>query len=101
MEQKFGKIIKLKGRVIINLWRILESELKLTNYSIENIVFHVLKIREAEFSRRKLLEWYKSNDCRKVVYSLLYYMKRTTYNLILLDELDFINRDVQFTKSIS
>jgi DNA polymerase zeta len=100
MEQKFGKIIKLKGRVIMNLWRILESELKFTNYSIENIVFHVLNIREPEFTKTKLLEWFKSNDSRKIVFSLQYFMKRTTYNLILLEELDFINRDVQFTKSI-
>lgn len=99
MEQKFGKVLKLKGRVIMNLWRILESEIKLTNYKIENLIFQVLKIREPEFTKKKLLEWYKSNDSRKVVYSLLYFMKRTTYNLILLEELDFINRDVQFTKS--
>jgi DNA polymerase elongation subunit (family B) len=99
LEQKFGKIVKLRGRVIINLWRVLECELKLINYKIENVVFNVLKVREAQFDKNLLLEMYKSGEIKKIIFVMNYYMKRANYNLMLLEELDLINRDVQFTKS--
>lgn len=34
--------INLTGRIVLNLWRIIRSELALTIYSFENVVFHVL-----------------------------------------------------------
>lgn len=100
LEQKFGKVIKLKGRIVINLWRILSSEEKLTDYTIENMIFHVLKIREPVFENDVLLKFYKTNNNNEIILCLDYYMKRCEYNLKLIDELDFITREAQFTRSI-
>lgn len=99
LEQKFGKIIKLKGRIIINLWRVLSHELKLIDYSLENVVFHVLKIREPRFNNQILQEFYNSNKSNYILFCLNYYMKRAKYNLQMIDELDLITREVQFTRS--
>lgn len=99
LEQKFGKVSKITGRILMNLWRLLEGELKLINYKLENVVFHFLKIREASFKQSFLLKLYESNEINKVLFILNYYMKRAKYNLILLDDLDIISRDAQFTKS--
>ncbi len=36
---------KLVGRHVLNFWRIMRSELSLTSYSFENVVFNVLRRR--------------------------------------------------------
>jgi hypothetical protein len=99
MEQKFGKKIKILGRVVISLCKLMEGELKLTNYKLENVVFHVLKIREPEIKHFFLYSMYTSGNLNQITYSLYYYAKRARYNLLLMETLDFINKDVQFTKS--
>jgi DNA polymerase zeta len=42
-NQKWGQAVKINGRVIINLWRIVASEINLTNYDFDNVCFHILK----------------------------------------------------------
>jgi len=49
----------VKGRVIINIWRQMRAELLLTNYSIENVSFHVLKKRLATLSSATLQGWWE------------------------------------------
>ncbi len=100
LEQKFGKIIKLKGRIIINLWRILSHELKLIDYSIENVVFSVLKIREPVIENEFLLKFVNSDKPNDIIFGLDYFMKRCEYNLKIIEELDLITREAQFTRSI-
>jgi hypothetical protein len=99
MEQKFGKKVRLIGRVVFSLCKLLEGELKLTNYKIENVLFHVLKLREPEFKPISVYKMYTSGCAKNILFSLYYYAKRSRYNLLLTEELDFINKDVQFTKS--
>ena len=41
---------KIKGRVIVNVWRYMRNELQLTNYELDHISFHVLKKRIAKFN---------------------------------------------------
>ena len=36
---------KVSGRHILNIWRICRSEINLTQYSFENVVFHLLHQR--------------------------------------------------------
>ena len=50
---------KIKGRVIINLWRYLRNELQLTNYEIDNVSYHVLKKRIPKFSFEVLSRWWR------------------------------------------
>ncbi len=48
-KRAFNTVYKAIGRVVLNLWRSAKNELKLTNYDLENVVFHMLKIREPVF----------------------------------------------------
>ena len=47
-----------KGRIVLNVWRLLRSELALTSYSFENTVFHVLHQRVPLFSPAQLAAWW-------------------------------------------
>jgi len=37
--------ISIPGRMVLNIWRLLRSEVKLNNYSYQNTVFHVIHRR--------------------------------------------------------
>ncbi len=37
----FNFVYKANGRVILNIWRLAKHEFRLTNYDLENIVFHL------------------------------------------------------------
>ncbi len=71
----------------------------MTHYQIENVVFKVLKIREPILSKEILFKYFKSNYMNENAYMFSYFMKRTEYNIQLIEELDLINRDAQFTQS--
>ena len=42
---------KVTGRHVLNLWRIMRSELDLTSYTLENVAFHLLHQRCVRISR--------------------------------------------------
>lgn len=58
-DQKWGQAVKLNGRIIINLWRLLSSEINLTNYDLDNVCFHILKKREPRFDYETLTLWWQ------------------------------------------
>lgn len=41
---------KVSGRHILNIWRICRSEINLTQYTFENVVFHFLHQRYVTFT---------------------------------------------------
>ena len=41
--QKYDQAETLRGRVILNLWRLMAQELQITNYDLDNVSFHILK----------------------------------------------------------
>lgn len=40
--------LDIKGRIVMNCWRMMRSEIKLDIYSFENVVYHVLHRRCAK-----------------------------------------------------
>lgn len=48
-DDEWGRLhasgIHITGRIVLNLWRLLRSELKLTSYSFESCVAAVLRLR--------------------------------------------------------
>ena len=98
LQMKYAKCIPIKGRIILNLWSVLESEIKLTDYSIENVIYNALQIRECQFEYRYLLSLYHSFSSSQCAFCLLYFAKRCKYNLMLINEYDLILRYSQFNK---
>lgn len=85
------------GRVIINIWRVARQELKLTNYGLEEIVFHYFGIREPVFHNWQLTQWFnKGGDGQQLVIS--YYIRRIFYLEKVLEELETIPRTAEATR---
>ena len=97
-RMKFGNLVKLKGRIIIDVWRKMSQEIKVNDYSFENVVFHALNIRESQIDYFTLKSMINSKKINSIIFVLNYYLKRTKYNLILLNKFDIINRCTQFVK---
>ncbi len=49
----------MKGRVLINLWRVWRSELKLTSYSLPSVAWHVLGTRLPVWPGHTLMRWWR------------------------------------------
>ncbi|XP_015276270.1 PREDICTED: DNA polymerase zeta catalytic subunit-like [Gekko japonicus] len=90
--------INIVGRVILNIWRIMRNEVTLTNYTFENVGFHVLHQRFPLFTSRNLSDWF---DNKSDIYRwkmVDYYISRVRGNLQLLDQLDLIGRTSEMAR---
>jgi DNA polymerase elongation subunit (family B) len=87
----------ISGRVLINVWRIAEFELKLKNYSLESVIFHLFKKREPVFSNWTLTQWWdESRESRSR--TLNYIRQRLIYTEEILNRLNTIPLTVEMTK---
>jgi DNA polymerase zeta len=90
-QQKWGQTVKLTGRVIINLWRLVSHEINLTNYDLDNVCFHILKKREPRFDFETLTRWWQRGQHSLVSNTLL----KKLHNLFsIIDTLNLIHRDI-------
>ena len=97
-QMKFGNLVKLKGRIIIDVWRKMSQEIKSNDYSLENVVYKALNIREPKLDYLTLKSMVLSKKINNIIFVLNYYTKRTQYNLLLLNKFDIVNRCTQFVK---
>ena len=51
-EKRTNSTLKVVGRHVLNVWRVMRKELTLNIYTFENVVFQVLQ-RRSNFSLRK------------------------------------------------
>ncbi|KAF2723681.1 hypothetical protein K431DRAFT_282779 [Polychaeton citri CBS 116435] len=84
--------VRITGRHTINIWRAMRAELNLLQYTMENIVFHLLQRRIPHFSSSVLTKWYHSERPRDLVKLLDYFMSRTQTDLEILDANELIPR---------
>ena len=97
-KMKFDYLVKVRGRIIIDVWRIVSNEIKTNDYSQENVIFKALNIREPKIDYFTLKSMIYSKNINQKLFVLNYYLKRTNYNLLLLNKFDIINRCTQFVK---
>ncbi|KAI1427269.1 DNA polymerase family B [Xylaria sp. FL1777] len=84
--------IRVTGRHMINIWRSMRGELNLVQYTMENVVWHLLHRRIPHYPWRTLTDWYiggKSRDLSKV---LRYYLTRTKLDIEILEANELIPR---------
>ncbi len=84
--------IRITGRHMINIWRAMRSELNLLQYTMENVVFHVLQRRIPHYSWRDLTQWYSNGKLRDLAHVLNYYISRVQLNLEILERNELIPR---------
>jgi DNA polymerase zeta len=84
--------IRVTGRHMINIWRAMRSELNLLQYTMENVVFHLLHRRIPHYSFRDLTEWYESGKPRDFMKVVDYYVSRVQMNLEIIESNELISR---------
>ncbi|KAM7220031.1 hypothetical protein V8F06_004545 [Rhypophila decipiens] len=84
--------IRVTGRHMINIWRAMRGELNLLQYSMENVVWHLLHRRIPHYSWRTLTDWYQSGRPKDLDNVLRYYLTRTRMDLEILEKNELIPR---------
>ncbi|OOQ81567.1 putative DNA polymerase zeta catalytic subunit [Penicillium brasilianum] len=102
-KSKFGKdddrwgfehasSIQMTGRHMINIWRAMRGELNLLQYSMENVVFHLLQRRIPHYSAKDLTQWYQSGKPRNMLKVVEYFTSRVQMNLEIMEANELIPR---------
>ncbi|KAL4884721.1 hypothetical protein BJY04DRAFT_233026 [Aspergillus karnatakaensis] len=84
--------IRVTGRHMINIWRAMRSEMNLLQYTMENVVFHLLHRRIPHYSFRDLTAWYQSDRPRDFMKVTEYFASRVQMNIDILDANELIPR---------
>ncbi|KAJ5248289.1 hypothetical protein N7489_002383 [Penicillium chrysogenum] len=77
--------IRITGRHMFNIWRAMKSELNLLQYTMENVVFHVLHRRIPHYSPKQLTQWHQSGRPRNILKVVQYFTSRVQMNLEILE----------------
>ncbi len=84
--------IRVTGRHMINIWRAMRGELNLLQYTMENVVFHLLHKRIPHYQHADLTTWYQSDKPRDLSKVLDYFLTRVKLNLDLLEANEIVPR---------
>eukprot|EP00127_Corallochytrium_limacisporum_P000880 Clim_evm13s29 gene=Clim_evmTU13s29 len=88
--------IHLAGRITLNLWRLMRSEVTLTIYSFEHVVHHVLQRRTPVYSSAQLRGWWDNRRTRHRVVE--HFVLRNRGNMELLEELNIVGRTSELAR---
>ncbi|KAF1841784.1 DNA polymeras-like protein zeta catalytic subunit [Cucurbitaria berberidis CBS 394.84] len=84
--------IRVTGRHMINIWRAMRGELNLLQYTMENVVFHLLHKRIPHYQHSDLTTWYTSNKPRDLSKVLDHFVTRVQLNLDILEANEIVPR---------
>ncbi|KAI4154482.1 MAG: hypothetical protein LQ341_000334 [Variospora aurantia] len=84
--------IRVTGRHMINIWRAMRGELNLLQYTMENVVFHLLHRRIPHYPYRDLTEWYSSGKPKDLARVLDYYLSRVQIDIEILEQNELVPR---------
>ena len=84
--------IRVTGRHTINIWRAMRGELNLLQYTMENVVYHLLHQRIPHYAFADLTKWYKSKNPRDQAKVIEYFTSRTQIDLEILEANELVPR---------
>ncbi|KAJ8270777.1 hypothetical protein GJAV_G00119170 [Gymnothorax javanicus] len=90
--------INVIGRIVLNLWRIMKTEVILNHYSFENVAFHVLHQRIPLYSPRVLSDWFDHTTDLYRWKVVDHYISRVCGSMRLLQERDIIDRTSELAR---
>ncbi|KAM9355265.1 DNA polymerase zeta catalytic subunit [Pholidichthys leucotaenia] len=90
--------INIIGRITINLWRVMKTEVTLNNYSFENVAFHVLHQRFPLYTPRTLSDWFDHNTDLYRWKMVDHYVSRVRAAMQLLQQNDIIGRTSELAR---
>lgn len=87
--QRKGADMKLTGRHIISLWRIVRTEVKLSAYSREVVAAELFQTTFPKHSNRILESWFLSSHAERAV---RYIVQLAVLNVAIVDKLNVLSR---------
>ncbi|KAI1311223.1 DNA polymerase family B [Xylaria venustula] len=84
--------IRVTGRHMINIWRSMRGEPNLLQYTMENVVWHLLHRRIPHYPWRTLTDWYIGGKISELSKLLRYYLTRTKLDIEILEANELIPR---------
>ncbi|KAF7784324.1 hypothetical protein Agabi119p4_489 [Agaricus bisporus var. burnettii] len=90
--------IKVAGRHVLNVWRIMRSELALTSYTLSNVAFHVMRQRVPFYSFATLSRWYDSTGPSHMVALMHYLIQRNCTTLQILEATELVTKTAEFAR---
>ncbi|GJJ09693.1 hypothetical protein Clacol_003917 [Clathrus columnatus] len=84
--------LKVVGRHVLNVWRLMRVELSLTSYTFENVCFHLLQRRIPKYTQATLTEWMSNSIPSQVARVLRHLLNRALMTLQILDKADVITK---------
>ncbi|KAM4633548.1 DNA polymerase zeta catalytic subunit [Polymixia lowei] len=90
--------INIVGRIALNLWRVMKTEVTLNSYSFENVAFHVLHQRFPLYSPRTLSDWFDHNTDLYRWKMVDHYVSRVRGTMQLLQQQDIVGRTSELAR---
>ncbi|KRX00969.1 Ribonuclease H-like domain [Pseudocohnilembus persalinus] len=95
-KKAYEMTLKVCGRVVLNVWRICKSGLKLKNYDLENVILELFKNREPVFNNWTLTKLYNDQQQKHIV--LKYFIKRINYVDKIINEMGTLTQSSEQTR---
>lgn len=95
IEDEWGRThasgLHVSGRIVLNVWRLVRSEVKLNMYSVEAVAEEVLRRKIPFIPCRVLTRWFSSGPGRARYRCIEYVMERAKLNLQIMTQLDMVS----------
>lgn len=102
IEDEWGRThasgVHVSGRIVLNVWRLVRSEVKLNMYSAEAVAEEVLRRKIPFIPCKVLTRWFSSGPGRARYRCIEYVMERAKLNLQIITQLDMINRTSELAR---
>ncbi|XP_050510996.1 DNA polymerase zeta catalytic subunit isoform X2 [Diabrotica virgifera virgifera] len=90
--------LRLVGRIVLDVWRLMRYEIALQSYTFESISYHILHKRFPYYSFKDLSFWWEHRTQLYRHKTVKYYLTKVVMILELFDKLDFLGRTSELAR---
>ncbi|KAE8233840.1 hypothetical protein CF326_g1124 [Tilletia indica] len=90
--------LRVTGRHVLNIWRLMRGEMALNQYTFENVVYHLLHKRVPKFSHSTLSDYHRSLHAEVFCRPLRYWLERIQLVQDLIEASDLVFRTAEFAR---
>eukprot|EP00887_Chlorella_sp_A99_P007603 scaffold20.g7603.t1 len=94
-----GAGLAVKGRVVLNVWRLMRGEVKLPIYTLQSCAAAVLALRTPHFPQHQMADWFHGGPTGGRWRCLAHLVKQARLPLALLDRLDLVGRTGELART--
>jgi DNA polymerase zeta len=94
IEDEWGRThasgVHVGGRIVLNVWRLMRGEVKLSMYTMEAVAEAVLRRKIPSFHHKLLTKWFSRGSGRGRFRCIEYVIGRARLNLEIMNQLDMV-----------